>query len=143
MTLIMSNPQSRNAVNGDLHEELPRAFAQVARDRSIRVVVLTGAGLMIQSLARLMNRQSLLVEEATGEKFALIGRVKFDHPLFAPFADPRFADFTKIHFWKHRRVKLEADDSTEVLASFDKGDPFLVQRSIGKGRLLIATSGIA
>jgi hypothetical protein len=93
------------------------------------------------SLARLMNRESLAIEESTGEKYALIGRVKFDHPLFAPFADPRFADFTKIHFWRHRRVKLDANDSAEVLASFDKGDPFLIQQSIGKGRLLIATSG--
>ncbi|HJS08034.1 MAG TPA: BatA domain-containing protein [Pirellulales bacterium] len=93
------------------------------------------------SVARLMNRESLAIEEAAGEKFALIGRVKFDHPLFAPFADPRFADFTKIHFWKHRRIELAAEDSAEVLASFDKGDPFLIQQSIGKGRLLIATSG--
>jgi enoyl-CoA hydratase len=42
LTLIISNPQARNAINSDLHEELPRAFAQVARDRSVRVVVLTG-----------------------------------------------------------------------------------------------------
>jgi hypothetical protein len=93
------------------------------------------------SLARLMNRQSVTIEEAKGEQYALIGRIKFDHPLFAPFADPRFADFTKIHFWKHRRVKLETGDPATVLASFDKGDPFLVEQSIGKGRLLVATSG--
>jgi enoyl-CoA hydratase len=42
LTLSISNPGSRNAINSDLHEELPRAFARVARDRSIRVVVLTG-----------------------------------------------------------------------------------------------------
>jgi hypothetical protein len=88
-----------------------------------------------------MNRESLTVDEATGDQFALIGRVKFDHPLFAPFADPRFADFTKIHFWKHRRVKLADENSAAVLASFDKGDPFLIEQSIGKGRLLVATSG--
>ena len=40
-----------------------------------------------------------------------------------------------------RRIELDAADSAEVLASFDKGDPFLIQQSIGKGRLLIATSG--
>jgi hypothetical protein len=88
-----------------------------------------------------MGDESLVVEEATGRKFALIGRVKFEHPLFAPFADPRFADFTKIHFWKHRRVKLPALDTTAVLASFDNGDPFLIEQTIGKGRLFVATSG--
>jgi hypothetical protein len=36
---------------------------------------------------------------------------------------------------------LEANDTATVLASFDKGDPFLVEQSIGKGRLLVATSG--
>jgi enoyl-CoA hydratase len=42
LTISISNPGSRNAINSDLHEELPRAFAEVARDRAIRVVVLTG-----------------------------------------------------------------------------------------------------
>jgi hypothetical protein len=74
-------------------------------------------------------------------KFALIGRVKFDHPLFAPFADPRFADFTKIHFWQHRRLSLDGDKTALVLAAFDNGDPFLLEKAIGKGRLLVATSG--
>jgi hypothetical protein len=92
-------------------------------------------------LTQLMGGESLVVEEATGRKFALIGRVKFDHPLFAPFADPRFADFTKIHFWKHRRVKLPAQNTMAVLASFDNGDPFLIEQAIGKGRLFVATSG--
>ncbi|MEX2141066.1 MAG: BatA domain-containing protein [Pirellulales bacterium] len=92
-------------------------------------------------LARLMNYAALAVEEAAASDFALIGRVKFDHPLFAPFADPRFADFTKIHFWKHRRVNLPTEQTVQVLAAFDNGDPFLLQQSFGKGRLLVATSG--
>ena len=93
------------------------------------------------SLAQLMNRTEMTVEEARSQKHALLGSIKFDHPLFEPFADPRYADFTKIHFWKHRRLKLDDDESTRVLAAFDNGDPFLLEQTIGEGRLLVSTSG--
>lgn len=42
LTVTISNPAARNAINGVLHEELALAFAQIARDREARVVVLTG-----------------------------------------------------------------------------------------------------
>ena len=84
----------------------------------------------------------LAIEEATGRDFALLARVELGHPLFAPFADTRFSDFTRIHFWKHRRLKLPADaKDVNVVAAFDNGDPFLLERPIGQGRLLVATSG--
>lgn len=96
-----------------------------------------------QGLARVMGVESLPVEEAPlppGD-YALIGRVQSDHPLFLPFAESRFGDFTKIHFWKHRRVKLPESAGARVLAWFDKGDPFLFERTLEKGRVLVATSG--
>ena len=80
--------------------------------------------------------------EAPGSNnFALLARVDLEHPLFAPFADARFGDFTKIHFWHHRRIKLNPGGTARVLAWFDDGDPFLIEMPSGKGRLLIATSG--
>src|SRR5262245_34823274 len=42
MTIVISNPATRNSINGALHAELPRAFADVARDPAVRAVVLTG-----------------------------------------------------------------------------------------------------
>ena len=42
MTIVISNPVTRNSINGALHAELPRAFAEVARDPTVRAVVLTG-----------------------------------------------------------------------------------------------------
>lgn len=85
------------------------------------------------------------IAEAETKDFALLARVDFEHPLFAPFADSRFGDFTKIHFWKHRRVKLgEAASGARaprVLAAFDNGDPFLIEQPVGKGRVIVATSG--
>ena len=61
--------------------------------------------------------------------------------VFAPFADPRFSDFTHIHFWKHRRVEIPATAQARVLAKFDDGSPALLQFSVGKGNLLVLASG--
>jgi hypothetical protein len=93
------------------------------------------------SLAQLAGLGNVSAEEASGENYSLLGRVEFEHPLFAPFADPRFSDFTKIHFWKHRRLNPDEFKEAKVLARFDKGDPALLQVSVSKGLLFILTSG--
>ncbi len=71
----------------------------------------------------------------------MFGQIDFTHPLFAPFADPRFNDFTKIHFWKYRRLDAAKLPGARVLAQFDSGDPALVEIPRGNGRLLVLTSG--
>ncbi len=76
-----------------------------------------------------------------GEKYLLLGDIDFTHPLFAPFAGPRYSDFTKIHFWKHRPVTLKTAATTRILARFDNSDPMLLERSIGQGRVFAFTSG--
>jgi hypothetical protein len=93
-----------------------------------------------QAVARAIGVESLDAKEAGGD-YALVSRVDLDHPLFAPFADSRFADFTKIRFWKHRSIKLPESAGARVLAWFDNGDPFLFEKTIGAGRVLVATSG--
>lgn len=94
-----------------------------------------------QGLSRLARIESLAPVEAQSGEFVLISRVSLDHPLFAPFADARFSDFTKIHFWKHRQIKLDGLGGMKPLAWFDNGDPFMLEQSIGSGRLLVMTSG--
>ncbi|MFM9966324.1 MAG: BatA domain-containing protein [Planctomycetaceae bacterium] len=79
--------------------------------------------------------------ESRGEKYLLLGDIDFTHPLFAPFASPRYNDFTKIHFWKHRPVTLKTAATTRILARFDNGDPMLLERSVGQGRVIALTSG--
>jgi hypothetical protein len=73
--------------------------------------------------------------------FNLLGEIDFTHPFFAVFANPRYNDFTKIHFWKHRAVKLAAEPTTNVIARFDNGDPWLLEHTVGKGRVWALTSG--
>jgi hypothetical protein len=91
-------------------------------------------------LAKIMERGQPLAEEAATRDYAMLGEIDFSHPLFAPFADPRFSDFTKIHFWRYRRLHIEENSPTRVLARFDSGDPALLERTVGSGRLLILTS---
>ncbi len=91
-------------------------------------------------LAGLAGLPDISLVEATGD-YALLGEIDFTHPLFAEFADPRFSDFTHIHFWKHRRWEIPAGQAVHVLARFDDGSPALVQISVGKGNLLVLASG--
>jgi hypothetical protein len=80
------------------------------------------------------------VSEATGS-YVLLATVDFDHPIFTQFRDARFNDFTRIHFWKHRKVDLTALPKARAVASFDDNTPALVQLPVGKGALYILTSG--
>jgi hypothetical protein len=72
--------------------------------------------------------------------FTLLGEIDFVHPLFAPFASPRYNDFTKVHFWQHRSISLKAGSPTRVVARLDDGDPWLLERITGQGRILAMTS---
>ncbi len=96
---------------------------------------------MATSVANLLNVASLPAEERSSSRHALLGRVDFTHPLFAPFADPRFSDFTRIYFWKHRQVDLTGVTGAKVLAQFDDESPALFSVSVGKGQIFVLTSG--
>jgi hypothetical protein len=103
------------------------------------LLVLTNAQ-MSPTLAALTDLPEIQIGEAGGE-YALLGQIDFTHPLFAPFADPRFSDFSHIHFWKHRRVEFPASAKIRVLAKFDDGSPALAQIPVGQGNLLVLASG--
>lgn len=73
--------------------------------------------------------------------YQLLGEIDFAHPLFASFADPRYGDFTKIHFWRHQSVELAAEATTRAIARFDNGDPAIMERAMGDGRALLFAAG--
>ncbi len=86
----------------------------------------------------------ITVEEAkTSQEYALLGAIDLRHPLFAPFNDPRYSDFTKIRFWKHRKLTLDdaGRKGSKVVASFDSGDPAIVEVPRGDGRLVLFAAG--
>lgn len=94
-----------------------------------------------QLLASLFPEHSVPVEEASIRDFALLTRIDFAHPLFAAFADPRYSDFTRIHFWNHRRLDPDALPTARVVARFDAGDPAILEIERGTGRIVVLTAG--
>ncbi|WP_414661547.1 BatA domain-containing protein [Horticoccus sp. 23ND18S-11] len=93
------------------------------------------------TLGALLGRDAVALTEARPSNYAMLAEIDFQHPLFAAFSDPRYSDFTKIHFWKYRKFDATAVPGARVVARFDTGDPALVEVPIGKGRLYILTSG--
>ena len=87
-----------------------------------------------------MSRQSHIGR--TGP-YALLSELDLRHPWLAPLNDPRFSDFTKIRFWKHRQLRLSesAAKQCRVVARFDSGDPAWLEAPRGAGRVVLMTSG--
>ena len=103
------------------------------------LLILAGAG-AASTLAELLGLPDARVREAGGD-YALLGSIDFQHPIFAPFDDPRFSDFSHIHFWKHRRWDIPPAIQAHVLARFDDDSPALAQVTAGQGNLLVLASG--
>ncbi|WP_422927740.1 BatA domain-containing protein [Singulisphaera sp. PoT] len=81
------------------------------------------------------------VSESQAGRDFMLGEIGFDHPLFAAFAGAQFNDFTKIHFWKYRRIDPKGLGDVRVVARFEEGDPAVIEKAVGKGRLILFTSG--
>lgn len=120
-----------------------------SRIDSLREYIKTGGTMLYvsggageqQSLARLLEVDQLEIVEAKVDDYVMVTDVDFAHPMFAAFDDVRFADFTRIHVWNHRSVKIDGLKDYSVLARFDDGDPAIVEKRIGKGRVILFTSG--
>jgi len=123
-----------------LPDELARVLHdQIATGKTLLFVPKTEAA--APTLARLLGLDHLTLKEARPKNYAMLAEIDFRHPLFAPFADPRFSDFTKMHFWKYRRLDPASIPGARVVAKLDSGDPALLEVPIGKGRIIILTSG--
>ena len=67
-----------------------------------------------------------------------LGALEFAHPIFEAFRSPRSGDFTLSRIFGYRAVALVA--SAQVLARFDSGAPALLERRVGRGRVLLWAS---
>lgn len=105
------------------------------------LIVLKEDGEQEKSLATLLGLSDLNIVEADVGKYAMLGQIAFDHPIFAPMAGPHFNDFTQIHFWKYRKLESDNLGGATVVARFENGDPALVERRLGKGNVYVLTAG--
>lgn len=80
-------------------------------------------------------------QDAQDGGYLMLGEIDFAHPLFAPLSNPKYNDFTKIHFWRHRAIEQKSPATSHVVARFDNRRPAIVERRQEKGRLLLLSSG--
>jgi len=92
------------------------------------------------SIRVLLDDQQLELVEQQPDDYAMLADIDFDHPLFAPFRNPQFSSFNKIHFWQYRQIQVAADNSSRILARFDSGHPALLEQEVGEGVAWILAS---
>jgi hypothetical protein len=70
---------------------------------------------------------------------ASIGAVDYTNPIFDVFSAPRSGDFSSARVFKYRELRAPGDSG--ILARFDDGNPAMVMRRVGAGRVVLwATS---
>ncbi len=126
--------------SAEIKPDSVRRLKEYAKGGGTLLGVITSVG-KEGPFATLTDSPSWNVSDSGNSGDLMLGEVAFDHPLFAPFTGAQFNDFTKIHFWKHRRIASEALEGGRVLARFENGDPAVVEKALGKGRLVLFTSG--
>ncbi len=127
-------------VTGPVSGPLATGLRDAVRAGKTLLLAPTGAGVGA-TVAALLGVPGVPFEEAAVKDYAMLVDLDFSHPLFAPFADPRFSDFTKIHVWKHRVADLSAVNGARVLAKFDSGAPAVTEVPSGRGRVVLLGMG--
>jgi hypothetical protein len=141
LALDAAHPPALIVVAGEVSAANTTALRAYLRAGGSVLEVLTASG-RLATLGGLLGVEPPTVEEAPAGRDAMLTEIAFDHPIFAPLAGPQFNDFTRIRFWKHRRLALESiPTGARVLARFEGGDPALVEQRVEKGRLLVLASG--
>ena len=121
-------------------DQLERLKAYLSNG-GVALYVLHGNDVTLDELSPLLGDSLISVEQVNPKDYALLSDIDFQHSLFSPFANPRYSDFSKIHFWRYHRLELPDDSDYHVLARFDSGAPALLELPHGQGRLLVLTAG--
>ena len=122
-------------------------FVKEHLGRGGTVLIASGTASAASEALKQCGLTELDVTEATVKRDAMLGDIDFEHPLFAPFAESQFSDFTGIRFWKHRSLAgFTAETATgphqgKVLARFDDKTPAFVEFKQERGRVWFLTGG--
>jgi hypothetical protein len=142
LVLDSRRPPPPVVVTARVEDVLARSLVASAGAGGTVLVLVTDDG-VAGSLPGLLECEGLTVEEAGGADYAMLTDVDLEHPVFAPFAERGFGDFTSVRFWRHRRIRLDPgrECGIRVLARFDGGDPAVLEKASGRGRILVLASG--
>lgn len=75
-----------------------------------------------------------------GGAFELLAQLDTTHPIFAPFAEARSGNISTARFYGYARVTPKA--TARVLARLTSGEPAVVERAIGAGKVLLFASSL-
>jgi hypothetical protein len=92
------------------------------------------------TITDLCRSEAIKAGEAEVRDYSMLAQIEFEHPLLSIFSEPRYRDFTKIHFWKYRKVNIDNLPQARVLARFDNQDPAIFELPVENGTLLVFTS---
>lgn len=124
-----------SAVPADIAEELKKFTI-----RGGTILWVPSDHVAAQSLAESMSDVTM-ADAPDNVDYHLLGEIDFGHPFFSQFANPRYSDFTKIHFWRRHAFTIKHDSTVHVLARFDDGTPALWQQKADEGNWLVLASG--
>ena len=127
-------------VTDGINQQNAATLRQYAQSGGILLLVMRSVEITTV-ISKLIGVERLECQEADTGQYVMLDRVELEHPLLKPFSDPRFGDFTRIHFWKHRRIDAADCPGARVLAWFDSDDPAWLEVPLGRGSLLVWTSG--
>jgi hypothetical protein len=108
-----------------------------------RVLVSLGPDVDLATLADTVGSEISLdaqSTESTGRTVTLVA-ADIRHPIFLPFASPTGA-LGDVYVEQYRRLNVQRDASTSVLARFAGAGDALIERSVGGGRLLVFASDL-
>ena len=145
--------QQSNASITELPDGMPlmvvvaQEMDPASRDQVRQYIQGGGTALMIltssasaETLEALTGEAVELLEDTQPDDYVLWSDIDFGHPLFEPFAHPLYNDFSKIHFWKYRRLVTAPTAKLQTLVQFDSGDPALLHCTIGSGEMYVLTA---
>jgi hypothetical protein len=127
-------------VTGNLRSGSVRTLREYLESGRMAMLVVSSAE-QESTLAGLAGAENLNVRDADVDQYAMLSRLDFQHPALMAFADPQFGDFSRIHFWKYRRIDSAAIPRARVMAWFDSDDPAWLEVPIGNGSLLVWACG--
>src|SRR4029453_15946129 len=76
--------------------------------------------------------------DRTADRGGTLGYIDRSHPIFELFGSPRSGDFSTPRFFRYRSITPAPGD--EELARFDDGHIALLERKVGRGRVLVWAS---
>ncbi len=136
------------------------AFLSRPEVERLRSFVETGGGLVLGlgDQVQLDNYNELLHPDETGllpvEFLESVGDLRslaepfridpedFTHPVVGPFAGNPEAGLTSANFYRYVRLRIPESSAVRPAVRFGNGDPLLVERDLGAGRVLLVSSSL-